>query len=134
VARWIFFGAEDRRFLDTKLSLRASDDRWLTTLSGESAYLGVGEAAERIVAALHRRRSLDTLILPGEGAPSLAAVTRLEIEPRTTLVEAATGGRELATDEIPNLYQVIAAVRDRGGTVAVDRSVWLPRALRDCHR
>jgi len=107
--------AGDRRFLDHEFILLDRAGKKLLAIDGGDRYSNVATAIAEIVERFH---ALPPPPFAIEGV-SLDAIAALEVG-KTTKVTTSMGTKELATDDIPNLYLVIDAVRSRGGRVDVD--------------
>ena len=113
--RWLFVrDADDRRFLDYELVLRDRDGKRLVAIAGSDRFVGGAAAVRRIVETFH---ALPPPPFAIEGV-AIDAIAALDVG-KTTKVTTATGTQELDTDDVPNIYLVIDAVRARGGAVDV---------------
>ncbi len=127
VIRWILVRREDRSFLDGELVLLDGAGKKLIAIAGSDRYDNIAGALERITAAIHAR-PLPPFALTGKKGPiALDTIAELDVGARETTVSTAAGRVAVPTDEIPNLYLVIDAVRTRGGRVTVDSDVFVPR-------
>lgn len=129
LARWLFVSRDERRFLDTELTLVGHDGKKLITINGNERYVNVVEAVERIIDRFHALPPPPFTLLDGKKPVVIDTISELEVA-RTIKITTSAGTCELASEDVPNLYLVIDAVRARGGRVAMSSDLFMPRRAR----